>query len=128
MKAIFLLLAVSLAANVVLGWMLWQHQHPAADTEPALVQQAAASDEVTLPLPTGSTPLTTPPFLPLPDTEITVPDRPPIEESRSGRLAPPDEEAYAPPLPPNRHAYPPWPQRVPYHKPQVERALVVQPR
>src|SRR5262245_54081178 len=65
MKAKSYLLAISLAANLVLGWMLWQ-RHPATnpDSEPALVQ-TMPSEEERLPLPATSMPLTASPLLPL---------------------------------------------------------------
>jgi hypothetical protein len=128
MKAMPYLFAISLAANFVLGLMLWQ-QHPAPtkpSPEPAIVQSQSDSDE--LPLPTTPMPLTTSPFLPLELEEqpsTLLPQRPTASDMRAS--LPPAERVdkpYAPPPPPNPHAYPSWQQRTPHREPQLHRALL----
>jgi hypothetical protein len=128
MKAKSYLLAISLAANLVLGLMLWQ-QHPVAYPEPEpVVAQSMPSEEERLPLPTMSTPLTASPLLPLMGAALPEPGQSSAPNSRAGLLSAPEEKPYGPPPPPNPHASPPWPERLPYSESQLERALITKPR
>jgi hypothetical protein len=129
MKAKSYLLAFSLAANLVLGWMLWQRQ-PAQypEPEPALVQ-SMPSEEERLPLPTKSIPLTESPLLPLMGAALPEPGQSPSPpDARAGLLPAPEEKPYGPPPPPNPHASPPWLERLPHGESQLERALITKPR
>jgi hypothetical protein len=130
MKAMPYLFAISLVANFVLGLMLWQ-QHPAKTTlspEPAIVQSTPSADSDDLPLPTTPMPLTASPFLPLVDEpESAFPRRAPSSQAETrASLTPVGEvdKPYAPPPPPNPHAYPPWQQRTPHRESQFHRALL----
>jgi hypothetical protein len=132
MKAMPYLLAMSLAANLVLGWMLWQrHPAPAPEPDPAVAQYELWKEEAEpLPLPATPMPLTVSPLLPLAGATAHEADR----------LAPPDtppslmptvedkDKPYGPPPPPNRHAFPPWRERTPYRETQYHRALLSDPR
>src|SRR6187401_1628390 len=83
MKAKSYVLAISLAANLVLGWMLWQ-RHPATEPEPEpVLVQSMLSEEERLPLPTTSVPLTESPLLPLMGAALPEP----------GQSSPPDSRA-----------------------------------
>jgi hypothetical protein len=125
MKAKSFLLAISLAANLVLGWMLWQ-QHLADKPETALARPALTDDEY-LPLPATPMPLTVSPLLPLVPTGLLGPDTRSPAGMQAGLPSPDDEKPYGPPLPPNPNAFPPWPERSPYREPQLERALLSNP-
>jgi hypothetical protein len=124
MKAKSYLLAISLAANLVLGWMLWQ-RHPATSPEPVpVLVQSMPSEEERLPLPTTSMPLTASPLLPLMGAALPDPGQSPSADSRASLLPAPGEKPYGPPPPPNPHATPPWPERLPHGESQTERALI----
>jgi hypothetical protein len=127
MKAMPYLFAISLAANFVLGLMLWQ-QHPAQISPAPAIVQSTSADSDELPLPTTPMPLTASPLLPLVENtepENPVPPRPSSSEVRAS-LTPSGEvdKPYAPPPPPNPHAYPSWQQRTPHRESQFHRALL----
>src|SRR3954470_188793 len=125
MKAMPLLLAISLAANLVLGWMLWQ-RHPVHAFDPAIANSSPTEDDL-LPLPSTPQPLTVSALLPPIESEPSQ-TTPVVLPSARAFLAPPDsEKAYGPSPPPNAHAYPPWPQRVPYRDSQETRSLIADP-
>ena len=127
MKAMPYLFAVSLAANLVLGWMLWQ-QHPAPASEPALVQ-SVYTDEEDLPLPTTPMPLTVSPLLPLAGAAAYDTGHFPPLDIQTNALSPTvEEKPYGPPPPPNPHAFPVWQERTPYRETQFQRALLSNPR
>ena len=127
MKAMPYFLAFSLAANLVLGWMLWQ-QHPVQRSEPSVAKSEAPEIYEVLPLPATSTPLTMSPFLPPVDSAFLP--SPGSNAAKPFSLEPTswngssEEKPYSPPLPPNPHAYPAWPERLPYRESQLDRALL----
>ena len=128
MKAKSYVLAISLAANLVLGWMLWQ-RHPATEPEPEpVLVQSMLSEEERLPLPTTSVPLRESPLLPLMGAALPEPGQSSPPDSRAGFLPAPGEKPYGPPPPPNPHASPPWIERLPHGESQTERALISNPR
>jgi hypothetical protein len=128
MKAMPYLFAISLAANLVLGWMLWQ-QHPATvpDTDPATVQYQVPEEEESLPLPAKPMPLTVSPLLPLAGAAAHEADSPTPPDEPLRLLPTPLDKPYGPPPPPNRHAFPAWPERTPHRKTQFHRALLSDP-
>ena len=128
MKAKSYVLAFSLAANLVLGLMLWQRDPVTnAELEPVVVQ-SMPSEEERLPLPMTSTPLTASPLLPLMGASLPDPGQSSPPDARAGLLSAPGEKPYGPPPPPNPHASPPWLERLPHGESQLERALISKPR
>jgi hypothetical protein len=126
MKAKSFLLTVSLAVNLVLGWMLWQ-RHPALISDPVVVQSDPSEDE-TLPLPTSPAPLTESALLPPVETGAADTGPLPAPSGAQARLLPPaQEKPYAPAPPPNPHAFPLWLERMPYRDSQIHRALIAEP-
>jgi hypothetical protein len=150
------LLALSLVANIALGWMLWQQREHPEQLAQQPVQYATTSDS-----PTKALPAPAPPE-PASVVDSAIPRAPRIEpplppltrggksntkteallfsspESRSGsdpskapaylRLEPPQRKDYGPPPPPNPYAFPPWEERLPYREDQLERGLYSIPR
>lgn len=118
MKASHVTIAIALAALLGSSWMLWQ-QHPddppAADvsaSQPLPPVEFNAPDLLATPAP-PSVPLLQP--ISLLDT--------PLQQPAALSLDPPVAKPYAPPLPPNPHAFPPWPERLPHRVDQVQRGL-----
>jgi hypothetical protein len=130
MKAMPYLLAISLVANLVLGWMLWQ-QHPAPVNDPAVAQSeplpSSTQEDEALPLPVTSSPLVPSPLLPFTEAGALTPDDSVLPDPRAS-LVPPADQPYAPPPPPNPHAFPAWRERTPYRETQFHRALLSNPR
>lgn len=118
MKASHVTPAIILAALLGSSWMLWQ-QHPenpqAADvsaSQPLPPVEFNAPDLLATPLP-PSVPLLQP---------VSLWDAP-LQQPASVSLEPPVVKPYAPPLPPNPHAFPPWSERLPHRASQVPRGL-----
>jgi hypothetical protein len=128
MKAIPYLLAISLAANLVLGWMLWQ-QRPAPVVEPAVAQSESPEhyEVEALPLPSTPEPLMASPLLPPLESGAFGADRNAPLRMRANFEPTAEDKPYAPPPPPNPHAFPPWQERVPYRESQLDRGLYPTP-
>lgn len=116
MKAMPFLFAVSLAANLVLGWMLWQ-QHPVAPAMESPVVQSLSPDLDVPDLLATPAPLTVPPAQSAP----LLPG--PLLQPASSLFESPVEKPYAAPLPPNPHAFPSWEKRAPFRESQRQRGL-----
>jgi hypothetical protein len=116
MKAMPIRFAISVAALLLFGWMLWQ-QHPVKSvTEPSLTEQL-------------------PPDIQAPDL-FAPPMPPPVSLLQPITLSPEPllqpatfpwdarvEKPYAAPLPPNPHAFPSWEKRAPFRESQRQRGL-----
>lgn len=149
------LLALSLVANIALGWMLWKEmehpeqlqrpdQHATTSVSPTKAQSAPLPPE---PAPVVESaipraPRIEPPLPPLTrggrsntKTEALLFSRPdskaaidPSKVPAYLRLETPQRKAYGPPPPPNPYAVPPWEERLPYREDQLERGLYSIPR
>lgn len=147
------LLALSLVANIALGWMLWQQgEHPVqtketdpytisvsptkAPTTPAQPTPASVVDsaiqrapriEPPLPPPTrGGMSTTKSEALLFSSPESNVVNDP-SKLPAYLRLEVPERKAYGPPPPPNPYATPPWDERLPYREDQMQRGLYSTP-
>ena len=151
------LLALSLAANLALGWMLWQErQHPEQTTtdrhlttsaspaspasptkaltkesRPVSVVESAISRapriEPPLPPPTRGGMNTTKSEALLFSSPEVQPGVDPSRLPAYLRLEQPLRKAYGPPPPPNPYSMPPWEERVPYRENQMKRGLYSNP-
>jgi hypothetical protein len=148
------LLALSLVANIALGWMLWQQrQHPEQTdrTEPYTISASPTKAPTTLAQPVSASvvdsaiqraPRIEPPLPPptrggmsttkseallfsSPETNVASD---PSKLPAYLRLEMPERKAYGPPPPPNPYAMPPWEERVPYREEQTDRGLYLNPR
>lgn len=124
-------LGVSLAANVALGWMLWQKRMEApAKLETGLTVQSVLRDSDLKPvdlwnlpaLPAHTDGVSAEFFVPSGSAPASVPVR-----TRMLQLRVSEGEPYGPPPPSNPHAVPPWPERLPYRENQIDRGLYSTP-
>jgi hypothetical protein len=137
MKALKLTLAISLALNLALGWVLWRT--PSASSEapaPSLsLVDPPTSPSLNLPdtedlRPLPPDPLQVPALAPLgsngpwsvPAGEAQRPQAAPVRPIQF-TPEPAVSRPYAEPLPSNPHAAPLWERRVPFREDQMERGL-----
>ncbi|HSI63430.1 MAG TPA: hypothetical protein VLE43_09935 [Candidatus Saccharimonadia bacterium] len=143
------LLALSLAANLALGWMLWQQRHP-EQTEKLTISAPASPTKAfakeTTPVSVVESPIARAPRI---EPPLPPPTRGGINTTKAEgllfsspgmqskvdpskvpaylRLERPESRAYGPPPPPNPHAVPPWDERLPYREDQMKRGLYSTP-
>ena len=126
MKTKPILFTAGVGAILVFVWMLmWRPTVLAPDTS---AKKGVPTVDDILPLPTTSGPLTAPALLPPPaepwyDTAV-----PATTNAQSGALPPGEQKPYAPAPPPNPHAVPAWPERLPHRESQIPRTLLTDPK
>jgi hypothetical protein len=125
MKAKPLIFTAGVGAILVIVWMLlWRPTVLAPDTS----SKAARTVDEILPLPTASVPLTAPALLPPPIEPWYDTAAPATTNAQGGALLPEEQKPYAPAPPPNPHAVPAWPERLPHRESQIPRTLLVDPK
>lgn len=137
MKALKLTLAISLALNLALGWVIWRTPSASSDTPVPTLTMVDPSTSPSLNLPD------TEDLRPLPPDPLQVPALAPLGSNGSWGVPVGDAQRpqaapvrpihftpepavsrpYAEPLPSNPHAVPLWERRVPFREGQMERGL-----
>ena len=137
MKALKLALAISLALNLALGWVLWRTPSASSEAPVPSLSMVDPSTSPSLNLPD------TEDLRPLPPGPLQVPALAPLGSSSAWGVPvgasqrtqgapvrpiqftpePAVSRPYAEPLPSNPHAVPLWERRVPYREGQMERGL-----